>query len=1156
MFQETKHINFQQILMIALLPLFFPGTGNGQTGLPYITYFESQERYERYNWSVCQDDHNTMLFANKKGLRSYDGSDWHYIGVPQVPLKISRHPRTGVVYVLSAGSAGYLQRDHKGIRQYVSLLDEGIFEDHPSSIFFTGNLVVIHGKSILHAIDSRNQQVAFSHQADSGIHYAGMVELDGTLYTLIKKQGLFRVESDRLIPAGIEAPDNEDEILFAINHPGGEVLTGMGSGRLWLFDGNDFSPFPISNENYLLHNELSEGVVLNDTTYVFSTRYGGAILVNKENGKVINTLNYENGLPDDEIYAIAVDNFQGLWLTYRFGICRLDLTLPVRDFSSYPGLEGLYTGVLFQDNKLYISTTTGLYALSEVKNYEEVDVYIRRDPPPVTDKKSLQKEQEGQEEELTMPVSEEEEEQVIEEEEEKKGFFTRLFRRKSKEVGDESEETRAETIAAEEEPEAKPEAKPKPEAVVAPQPQYVKRTISRLKSIEHVYKKVEGIPGNCQQLVSTKQGILAGTSSGLYILNDDRAELISSIRNINFISGGVRNSYLVIGDNEIAKVNYKEGEWIVDLDLITSREPLFSASETDSFTIWVSGLDVVYCMTDLEAGLPTVRRYEFESVYPEELSLAFIDDTLFLFSESMVQYYLQAADSFLLYSGRMAEPDKYSSIHLFPSTGGDHWIRMDNRILPFSIKAAGGASGYEVFNLFQNISSFHSGEENIYWVIDDFSGIYRIDLSEKDFKKEDFAIFPEQISNESGTYYFLNEAVFDPSEKVVTVRLTAPYYLKDNSTQFQYLIEDRMDQWSEWAYKSSFQLITAPGTYRVKVRARNVLGDVSDPEEITFSVRTPFYETPWFYVILLPVFFGLLFLVIYARERKLRHDNLILEQKIEERTREIQVQKEQIENQKNEILAQKNDITSSITYASKIQNAVLPDRKLFDKVFKDYFIFYRPRDIVSGDFYWITHSGKKTIFTVADCTGHGVPGAFMSMLGNSFLNEIIRTSSFSLSPDQILNQLRDKISEALAQSGEQSSTHDGMDIALCIYDSAKSEIQFSGAYNSLYLVRDGKLLTVKGDMMPIGYYPNKKDFTSHRIAVSKGDILYLFSDGFSDQFGGPMNKKYTIGRFKKLLVTISEQPMKEQQRTLDATLKSWSEKNIQVDDVLVMGVEF
>jgi serine phosphatase RsbU (regulator of sigma subunit) len=281
-----------------------------------------------------------------------------------------------------------------------------------------------------------------------------------------------------------------------------------------------------------------------------------------------------------------------------------------------------------------------------------------------------------------------------------------------------------------------------------------------------------------------------------------------------------------------------------------------------------------------------------------------------------------------------------------------------------------------------------------------------------------------------------------------------------------------------------------------------------------------------------------------------------LEQKIEERTSEIQVQKEQIEKQKNKILAQNNDITSSITYASKIQNAVLPDKKLFEKVFKEYFIFYRPRDIVSGDFYWITHTGKKTIFTVADCTGHGVPGAFMSMLGNSFLNEIIRSNSFSLSSDQILNQLRDKISEALAQSGEQSSTHDGMDIALCIYDPVKSEIQFSGAYNSLYMVRDEKLEIIKGDMMPIGYYPNKKDFTSHRLPVSKGDILYLFSDGFADQFGGPKNKKYTIGRFKKLLVSISGQPMEEQQRALDAKLRSWSGKNIQVDDVLVMGVKF
>jgi serine phosphatase RsbU (regulator of sigma subunit) len=1167
MFEQRGIRYFRRTPVIILLLLCLLSAGYSQTGIPYITHFESQERYERYNWSVCQDDHNAMLFANRKGLRSYDGSEWHHIGIPHVPLKISTHPQTRIVYILSAGSAGYLQRDPRGIRHYVSLLDEELFEDYPSAILHTDNLVVFHGNQVIHGIDAQNQQVVFSHEADSGINYAGLIDLHGTLYTLVKGQGLFMVGSEGLVATGIDAPDNQDEILFSMIHNGEKVLTGMGSGNLYLFNGSSFTQFPVSNESYLPDNELQEGIVLNDTTYVFSTRYGGAVMVNKNSGKVINTLNYENGLPDNEIYAIAVDNSEGLWITYRFGICRLDLSLPVRDYSNYMGLEGMNTGILFHNDKLYISTTTGLYALSEVKHYEEVDVYIRRDPLPdprrIIDQEKLK-------EKLPDPPAIKMEEEA--EEEENKGFFERLFRRKSKKAG-EVAETVAETVA--EEPGAdktnvEEEALPNPEPgesaepvtlakTVTPakqQPQYVKRTISRLKSIEHIFQKVEGIPGNCQHLVSTTKGILAGTSSGLFIVSDDQAELISTIRNINFINrGSGSESYLVAGDNDIVRVSFTDQGWEIDRIILPSREPFFSACETDSLAIWVSGLDIAYRLYDTLSGFSSFQSYEFESVYPEELTLAFIDDTLFLFSESMVQYYIPEVDSFRHYSAPPVVPETFSSIHLFPSTGGDRWIRIDNRILPFSEEASEGVFDYEIFSLFNNISSFHPAGENKFWVIDEFSGIYRIDLSEKAIKKGAFKVFIEEIFNKGGAYFDLAAPVFDPTEKVVTLRLTAPYYLKDNSTQYQYLIEDRMDQWSEWSPGSNIQLITAPGNYHVKVRARNVLGGISDPAVIAFTVRTPFYRTPWFYVILIPLFFGILFLIIYARERKLRRDNLILEQKIKERTREIQEQKEQIECQKDEILAQKNDITSSITYASKIQNAVLPDRKLFETVFGEYFIYYRPRDIVSGDFYWITRSGKKVIFAVADCTGHGVPGAFMSMLGNSFLNEIIRSSSVLPSTKEILNQLRDRISEALAQSGEASSTHDGMDIALSIYDRSKREIEFSGAFNSLYIVRNGEMIIVGGDKMPIGYHPKKQDFTSQTVTADKGDIIYLFTDGFPDQFGGAANKKYTIGRFKKLLVKISSHPMKEQKRILESILKKWQGNNLQVDDVLVMGLK-
>jgi serine phosphatase RsbU (regulator of sigma subunit) len=293
----------------------------------------------------------------------------------------------------------------------------------------------------------------------------------------------------------------------------------------------------------------------------------------------------------------------------------------------------------------------------------------------------------------------------------------------------------------------------------------------------------------------------------------------------------------------------------------------------------------------------------------------------------------------------------------------------------------------------------------------------------------------------------------------------------------------------------------------------------------------------------------MLYVFFYLRERKIKHDKAILEEKVNERTIEISAQKKQIE-------LQKDSITDSITYASRIQRAILPSPRLFEAAFGDYFIFFKPRDIVSGDFYWITERDDQVIFTVADCTGHGVPGAFMSMLGNSFLNEITKSRKKTLTASGILNQLRVMITAALSQSGSRNNTDDGMDIAMCIYNRKTGELNYSGANSPLYLVREEELNIIKPNRMPIGYFPEKKDFTGHTVKIEKGDVIYLLSDGYSDQFGGKDDKKFTTGRLRKLLLKNSDLPMIDQKEILESTFESWKKDTDQVDDVLVMGIRF
>ncbi len=277
---------------------------------------------------------------------------------------------------------------------------------------------------------------------------------------------------------------------------------------------------------------------------------------------------------------------------------------------------------------------------------------------------------------------------------------------------------------------------------------------------------------------------------------------------------------------------------------------------------------------------------------------------------------------------------------------------------------------------------------------------------------------------------------------------------------------------------------------------------------------------------------------------------------------EIEMQRDILTAQKDQILEQNKDITDSIQYAKRIQSAILPHDEVIKYLLPKHFILYKPRNIVSGDFYWLTHKRGEIIIVVADCTGHGVPGAFMSMLGSTLLNDVISNIE-TLKADMILNELRDQVILRLRQTGELSETKDGMDVGICLLNKDNMKLQFAGAYNPLYLIRNGKLTEIKADKMPIGISPKAgKSFTNHEIKVKKDDAFYLFSDGIIDQFGGDHGKKYLSARFQQMLISIQDKIMYDQKEILENELNEWmgltgmyTHKYDQVDDIIVMGIK-
>ncbi|MBN1387156.1 MAG: DUF4154 domain-containing protein [Bacteroidales bacterium] len=283
--------------------------------------------------------------------------------------------------------------------------------------------------------------------------------------------------------------------------------------------------------------------------------------------------------------------------------------------------------------------------------------------------------------------------------------------------------------------------------------------------------------------------------------------------------------------------------------------------------------------------------------------------------------------------------------------------------------------------------------------------------------------------------------------------------------------------------------------------------------------------------------------------------------KLEEKNRTILAQKDEIEkqrdiaeSQRDQIAYQKKHITDSIMYAKRIQTALLPSLELFSDEF-EHFVLYKPLDIVSGDFYWVSKKEELQIIIAADCTGHGVPGAFMSMLGVTMLNEIVNGRDITR-PDEILNILRDEIIHSLKQSIEEDRVKDGMDMTVLAIDFKNDKVKLAGANNPLCIVRNSKLLTFKVDKMPVAIHYNMKPFSLQEIELKKGDCLYMFSDGFGDQFGGPKGKKFMVKNLKDELVKLSNLPMLKQGGKLSEIFEEWKGDSPQVDDVTVIGIRY
>ena len=491
------------------------------------------------------------------------------------------------------------------------------------------------------------------------------------------------------------------------------------------------------------------------------------------------------------------------------------------------------------------------------------------------------------------------------------------------------------------------------------------------------------------------------------------------------------------------------------------------------------------------------------------------------------------------------------------TSNGFSYYNISNSIIEFTIDSKDGLPGNEI-----TVGSMFTDNNDLLW-IGTYHGLSNFNVRARASRSfaplcyiEKILLNGDAINTESGRIfkYFENNLVFE---------ISGLSFSDESSIEYEFYLRGLEHDYSSYNKGSEYRayFINLPaGKYEFIYKAKGKNNIWGYAQKYEFTVKKAWYHT-WIFritVVLLILFSAWLFYKI--RVRSIEAQKKHLEALVKERTREleeanieIEAQRDMATVQRDQISQQKKEIEDSIHYAQRIQRSLLPSREVMKKTLPEHFILFKPRDIVSGDFYWANFVKDKFIITAADCTGHGVPGAFMSMLGIAFLNDIVNKQE-NINAGEILDNLRSEIIHALGQKGAEGEAKDGMDMALCIIDSDRQSLQFAGANNSLYLIRGNELMETKGDKMPVAIYENMPSFTPHVIKLKPGDAVYLFSDGYADQFGGTNGKKFMYKAFKELLIANSGKSMPEQQDILEQTMKDWMGGIEQIDDMVVIGM--
>jgi class 3 adenylate cyclase len=916
---------------------------NAQEALPFVTDVELNRNFSDSRiGSMVQNGEDVMLFSTSRGLLKYDGSDWERIATPSPVLRVYHHKISNRVFVgLKTGAAEVLKSDSG---EYLIKPIAEISSELPiQQIIGTDKEVFFIGENAVFALEPLSKELAVVRQFPSKF-ISGAFIYEKQLHILMDQEGLFRLEEGvelKEIPGHVDI--TEDLVLFSFETINGTFI-GFENDLLYRFDGDKFQSIESNLQEFLSHNILSDGLLLNDSLMALSTLAGGAVIANVSSNEITYRFDYTTGTKDNEIFCLGTDRDNGLWLAYDAGLSRIDLAQPIKNYKGFPGLDGNLTTSLISNGVLHVGTGNGVFVLKKATNRAEINrmmqdmmrkqreakkqiefTYVPRQQYLATREQKKNAKQKEVASLMERFMANPEEAKADFSKKENRDLKREMRRqrkdsRKRKSVGEaiqdfftggsdkaETDSNRANENSGQSSttglipnprmgsqgsgmtapPGSRADKKTKPQ--VLNQQSDKKTTEAESQKIEELrksflFKKISGIDVKCRQLISVKNQVFAATNNGLYLIKGEGSSNLTPGLYINYVTVSADGKKLFIasldGVHELATT--ENGEWAVKTLNDSVQFVAYNIVESSEGDVWAGTDNGAYRYSNGQA-----KFYAIPDVLNERVLVSKAYGEIHFLLPNALFHFVVDTDTIL----PATLPEFPISDRLDYLLGNDDiiWIKSD---LGWSV-----LNGEKItpllpyLDLFEDIIHLSTDTEGNIYVIDKGADLYSV-MNRNEDSEYKFNVYIKKVVDANGQPFSLQEMKIETEDGALIFNVSAPFYLKSKGTLYQFRIEGHRNNWSKWDDKSEIDPGNfSPGDYVLEVRAKNILGEVSEIKTLAFSIPPPLFRR-WYFLLLYALLLSLLiFGIIKVRESSLRETQRILEDKVAQRTSELESEK-------------------------------------------------------------------------------------------------------------------------------------------------------------------------------------------------------------------------------------------------------------------------